>query len=62
MKIRNKRKLQQIALNNLSDIEFQKFMTFYVRFQTKKPFSFSVNDATLPSDNLFRCTKQTIIK
>ena len=32
MKIRNKRKLQQIALNNLSDIEFQKSMTFYVRF------------------------------
>ena len=44
-----KRDLQQIALNHLSDIEFQDFMKFYEDY-TKKPFSFLVNNTLLLSD------------
>ena len=50
MKIPNKRELQQIVLNNLSDIEFKDFMKLY-RDYSKEPFSFLVNDTTLPSVN-----------
>ena len=50
MKIPNKRELQQIASNNLSDIEFKDFMELYKDF-TKETISFLVNDTTLSSDN-----------
>ena len=39
MKIPNKRKLQQIAFNHSSDIDFQDFMNFYKKC-TAKPYSF----------------------
>ena len=39
MKIPNKRELQQIALNYLSDIDFKDFMKFYKKY-TAKPYSF----------------------
>ena len=39
MKIPNKRELQQIAFNHLSDINFQDFMNLYKRC-TAKPYSF----------------------
>ena len=50
MKILNKRELQQIALNHSSDIDFKDFIMIYKK-STRKPFSFLVNDATLPSNN-----------
>ena len=50
MKIPNKRELQQIALNHSSDIDFKDFMNIYKK-STKEPYSFLVNDTTLPSDN-----------
>ena len=46
MKILNKRELQQIALNHLSDIDFKDFMKIYKEC-TKEPYSFLVNDTTL---------------
>ena len=52
-KIPNKRKLQQISLNHSSDIDFTKI---YKKFTTE-PYSFLVNDPTLPSDNLLRLRK-----
>ena len=48
MKIPNKRELQQIALNHSSDIDFKDFMNIYKK-STKEPYSFLVNDTTLPS-------------
>ena len=56
MKIPNKRELQQIALNHLSDIDFKDFMNIYKK-STKEPYSFLVNDATLPSNNPLRFRK-----
>ena len=50
MKIPNKRELQQIALNHSSDIDFKDFMNIYKKY-TKEPYSFLVNDTTLPSDD-----------
>ena len=48
-KIPNKRELQQIASNHLSDIEFKGFTTSHKDY-TKEPFSLLVNK-TLLSDN-----------
>ena len=50
MQIPNKRDLQQIALNHSSDIDFKGFMKIYKKY-TAKPYSFLVNDTTLPSDD-----------
>ena len=49
MKITNKRELQQIALNLSSDIDFKDFIKIYKKC-TAEPYSFLVNDTTLPSD------------
>ena len=51
MKIPNKRKLQQAAFNQSSDIDFKDFMNLYKKC-TAKAYSFLVIDATLASDNL----------
>ena len=59
MKIPNKRELQQIASNHSSDIEFKDFMELYKDY-TKDPFSFLVNDTTLPSDNPLRSRKNPL--
>ena len=56
MKIPNKRELQQIALNHLSDIDFQDFINIYKKC-TVKPCSFLVIDTTLASDNPSRFRK-----
>ena len=53
MKIANKRELQQTIVNHLSDIDFKDFMNIYKKC-TWNPYSFLVNDATLPSDNALR--------
>ena len=47
MKIPNKRELQQIALNHSSDIGFKDFIKIY-KSCTAEPYSFLVNDTTLP--------------
>ena len=59
MKIPNKRELQQIVLNHLSNIEFKYFIKLYKGYN-KEPFSFLVNNTTLPSDNLLRFTKKLL--
>ena len=55
-KLPNKRELQQIALNHLSDISNNDFVNMY-RKCTAEPFSFFVNDTTLASDNPLKFTK-----
>ena len=47
MKVPNKRELQQIALNHSSDIDFKDFVNIYKK-STTEPYSFLVNDTTLP--------------
>ena len=49
MKIPNKRELQQIALNHSCDIDFKDVMKIDKKY-TKEPYSFLVNDTTVPSD------------
>ena len=57
MKIPNKRELQQIALNHSSDIEFKDFIKIYKKC-TAEPYSFLVNDTTLPSYDPLRFRKR----
>ena len=59
MKIPNKRELQQIALNHSYDIDFKDFMKIYKKC-TAKPYSFLVNDTTLPSDDPLRFRKKLL--
>ena len=59
MKILNKRELQQIALNHSSDIDFENFMKIYKKC-TGEPYSFLVNDTTLPSDDPLRFRKNLL--
>ena len=59
MKITNKRELQHIALNHSSDIDFEDFIKIYKKC-TAEPYSFLVNDATLPSDNPLRLRKNLL--
>ena len=59
MKIPNKRELQQIALNHSSDIDFKDFMNIYKKC-TAEPYSFLVNDTTLPSDDPLRFRKNIL--
>ena len=59
MKIPNKRELQQIALNHLSDIEFKDFMKIYKKY-TKEQYPFLVNDTTLASDDPLRVRKNLL--
>ena len=59
MKIPNKRELQQIVLNHSSDIDFKDSLNIYKKY-TKEPYSFMVNDTTLPSDNPLRFRKNLL--
>ena len=59
MKIANKRELQQIALNHSSDIDFKYFMKIFKNYTTE-PYSFLVNDTTLPSDDPLRFRKNLL--
>ena len=56
IKTSNKRELQQIALNHISDIDYKDFINVYKKC-TDKPYSFLVNDTTLASDNPLRFRK-----
>ena len=59
MKIPNKKELQQTALNHSSYINFKDFMNIYKKY-TKEPYSFLVNDTTLPSDDPLRFRKNLL--
>ena len=59
IKIPNKRELQQIDLNHSSDIDFTNFMKIYKKC-TAGPYSFLVNDTTLPSDDPLRFRKNLL--
>ena len=53
MKIKNKRELQNIAINQSADIDYKDFMKIY-RECTKEPYNFSTIDTTLPGSNPLR--------
>ena len=59
MKVPNKRELQQFALNHSSDIHFKDFMKIFNKY-TAEPYSFSVNDTTLPSGDPLRFRKNLL--
>ena len=59
MKIPNKRKIQQIAFNHSSVIDFQDFMNLYKKC-TAKPYFFVVIDTTIASDNFSRFRKNLL--
>ena len=61
IKIPVKRELQQIASNNLSDIDFKELMKLYKDY-TKKPYSFLVNYTTLSSKNPLRFRKNLLTR
>ena len=54
MKIPNKKEPQQIALNRSPEIDFIKS----IKKCNAEPYSFLVNDTTLPSDNPLRFRKK----
>ena len=58
-KVPNKRELQQITLNHLSDIDFKYFMEIYKKC-TAEPYSFLVNGTTLPTDDPLRFRKNIL--
>ena len=58
-KIPNKRELQQVALNHSSNFDFKNFMKIYKKYP-KEPYSFLVNDTTLPSDDPLRFRKNLL--
>ena len=59
IKIPNKRELQEIALNDSSDIDFKYFIKILKKC-TVEPYSFLVNDTTLPSDDPLRFRKNLL--
>ena len=59
MKIPNKREFQQITLNHSSDIDFKYFIKIYKKY-TAEPYSFLVNDTTVPSDDPLRFRKNLL--
>ena len=57
MKINNKRKLQNIAINHSADIDYKDFMKSY-RECTKEPFTFLTIGTTLPTSDPLRFKKK----
>ena len=60
-KIPNKRELQQIALSYSSDFDLKNFIKIYKKCTTE-PYSFLVNDTTLPSHDPLRFRKNLLDK
>ena len=58
-RIPNKREPQQIALNHSSDIDFKDFIKIYKKC-TAEPYSFLVNDTTLPLHDPLRFRKNLL--
>ena len=59
-KINNERELKNIAINHDADIDYKDFVKIY-RECTKKPFSFSTIDTTLPARDPLRFTKNVFL-
>ena len=59
MKIPNKREVQEISSNHSSDIECKDFIKLCKDY-TKEPFTFLVDDTTLPLDNLLKFRKNLL--
>ena len=59
MKVPNKRELQQITKNHSSNIDFKDFIKIYKKWTTE-PYSFLVNDTSLPSDDPLRFRKNLL--
>ena len=59
IKITNKRELQEITLNDSSDIDFKYFIKLFKKC-TVEPYSFLVNDTTLRSDDPLRFRKNLL--
>ena len=59
MKIKNKKELQQIALNHSWDIDFKDYSKIYKKC-TAEPYSCLINDATLPSHKPLRFRKNLL--
>ena len=59
IKIPNKKKLQQIALNHSLDVGFKDFIKMYEKY-TGESYSVLVNDTTLASDNPLRFRKNLL--
>ena len=57
--IPNKRELQQIASNHLSEIDFTDFIKLYKDY-TKEPYSSLANVTTLSLDNPLRFRKNLL--
>ena len=55
----SKGELQRIAINHSSDISTEHFVNIY-RKCTPEPYSFFVNDTTLPSDNPLKFRKNLV--
>ena len=55
----NKKELQEIGLNDSSDVGFKDFMKIYKKY-TAEPYSFLVNYTNLPSDNPLRFRKNVL--
>ena len=58
-KIPYKKELQDIGSPHSSEIDFKDFMKLFKEY-TKEPYSFLVNDTTLPSDNPLRFRKNLL--
>ena len=58
MKINNREKLQNIAMNHSANIDYKDFMEIY-RECTKEPFNFLTIDTTLPASNPLRFRKNS---
>ena len=56
MKISNRRKLKNIALDHSADIDYQDFQKIY-RECTKEPYNFLTIDTTLPASDPLRFRK-----
>ena len=59
MKIQNNREIQQIAINNSSEIDFKDFIKIYKKC-IHESYSYLINDTTLASDNHLRFRKKSI--
>ena len=60
MKIYIREELQNIAINQSADIDYNDFVLFY-RECKKEPYSFLTIDTTLPARNTLRCVKNLSI-
>ena len=56
MKIKDRKELQNIAINHSADIDYKNFMKIY-RECTKEPFNFLTIDITLPASDSLKFRK-----